>query len=305
LLQHGADPNLNYWSQAGWNDDPAGYLRTTDLAIQNGSSTTLSLLIEDGGIVGNHFSYADGSNRATSLNIVLRTKSPQVAGDIGRILVEHAERNCDFQRYLKMSFEIALEAAEMEHCALLLNAGLNRIAAMHWAIRAGNEALCRILAVDYQVDPFAQESNDKEHGDISAAGLDWSRPAASSPFLAAARLHDPAILQLFLQQWDERYNTSSVGNSSAAAAAAAGIQNDNREYPIHLLCRDKYVSLQALGFLIVESDQADTLIIADAEQHLLPFVSAAVSDASLNVIFYLLQQCPDALKSSRLVKQTN
>jgi ankyrin repeat protein len=306
LLQHGADFNWNYWSRPGCNDDSAIYLRTTDLAIQNGYAEILALLLEHGAIVGNHFGEC-----ATSLNILLcaapvasptrtSTSQQEVKLAVCRLLVEHAERDCKFHvLFIKISFEFAMKAGVIEHCTLLLDAGLNRMAAMHWAVRAGNEALCRVLVRQYQVDPFASQESNDERASAMIGVENCVRASASSPFLAAARLPDTAILRFFLQLWDERYS------SSAATSSPAG-RNDKGEYLIHVLCRDKHVCLQALELLIGEEcDQADTLIIASnnaKEEHFLPLVSAAMSDANLDIIFYLLQQCPDALDSALLTE---
>jgi hypothetical protein len=72
-----------------------------------------------------------------------------------------------------------------------------------------------------QVDLFSkQETTEHDVGENGA------RSAASSPFLAAARLQDTGILKFFMQLWDERYGSAG--------------RNDNGEYPIHVLCRDKH-----------------------------------------------------------------
>jgi ankyrin repeat protein len=287
LLEHGADPNFNRRMPAT-NEynyrNRQEHSRTTDMAIQHGDAELLATLIQHGAYVGSFYCIRYVTDRYTSANMLLRDhlKNLEVKLAVCRILVEHAERDRATAVYLKASFDIAIKEAEIEHCRILLDAGLDRISAMYWAIQAGNEAVCRLLVHQYQVDPFAaQESNERSVGENETART----AAASSPFLAAARLQDTAILKFFMQLWGEGY------------ASSAG-RNDNGEYPIHVLCRDKHLSLQALGLLMGEEcDQADTLIIADAIEHFLPLLSAALSDASLDVIYYLLQQCPDALKS--------
>jgi hypothetical protein len=93
----------------------------------------------------------------------------------------------------------------------------------------------------YQVDLFSkQETTEHDVGENGA------RSAASSPFLAAARLQDTGILKFFMQLWDERYGSAG--------------RNDNGEYPIHVLCRDKHG--ETLGLLIGECEHADSGVVA-------------------------------------------
>ena len=46
--------------------------------------------------------------------------------------------------------------------------------------------------------------------------------------------------------------------------------------------------------MVLVARQADVLALVDGEQGLLPFHFAANWGASLNVVYYLLQHCPDA-----------
>jgi hypothetical protein len=172
---------------------------------------------------------------------------------------------------MRKSFEYAIKGAENESCEILLEAGLNP-SHDRWvwdcAIQQQNAPVCRLL-VQYGADPFMEEQGDEN--DVNA----------TSPFLAAARLSDITIFEFFLDLWDERFSST-------------GGKNGDGDYPLHVVCCDPHVSLQAIELLV--NRQADVLAVVDGEQGLLPFHFAANWGASLDVIFYLLQHCPDALR---------
>jgi hypothetical protein len=93
-------------------------------------------------------------------------------------------------------------------------------------------------------------------------------------------LRTRAFLNTFWGVWDERFTTS-------------GGKNSDGDYPIHVACCDDQVSLQAIQLLV--SRHAEALATVDGDEGLLPFHFAANWGASLDVIFYLLHHCPDAL----------
>lgn len=80
--------------------------------------------------------------------------------------------------------------------------------------------------------------------------------------------------------WDERFTST-------------GGKNGDGDCPLHVVCCDPLVSLQAI---VLVDRQADVLAVADGEQCFLPTRFAANCGASLRVISYLLQHCPDALR---------
>jgi hypothetical protein len=125
--------------------------------------------------------------------------------------------------------------------------------------------------VHYGADPFSEEGDENENE---------NEKHAASPFVAAARLSDTRIFEYFLTVWNERF-------------ASTGGKNGDGDYPLHVVCCDPCVSLQAIQVLV--NRQADVLAMVDGEQGLLPYHFAANWGASLDVIFYLLQHCPNAL----------
>lgn len=71
-------------------------------------------------------------------------------------------------------------------------------------------------------------------------------------------------------------------------------KNEHGDFPIHLVCYDPHVSLHAIKSLIRR--QAATVAMVDREQGLLPAQFAAIWDTSLDVMFYLLHNYPNALR---------
>jgi hypothetical protein len=109
------------------------------------------------------------------------------------------------------------------------------------------------------------------------------RSTTGSTLLAAGdHDNDTRIFEYFLDRWDERYASTS--------GAGSGGKNFAGDYPIHVARCDPNVSLQAIQVLV--NRRPDALATGDGEQGLLPLHFAAMWDARLDVIFFLLQQCP-------------
>jgi hypothetical protein len=173
-----------------------------------------------------------------------------------------------------------------DHVDILLEAGVDAVRALRYCIRQNNITACRyLLEMGIVVDPF-QADNDR-HG------------MAASPFHEAARLEDTTILkELFLKHWDERFLTGGGKN---------GGKNDSGDYPLHVLSCDEQVSLAAITVVVQHCQEyytghgggggAAVLQATDGQQGFFPIHLAANWDASLNVTYYLLRQCPAALLS--------
>jgi RNase H-fold protein (predicted Holliday junction resolvase) len=73
------------------------------------------------------------------------------------------------------------------------------------------------------------------------------------------------------------------------------------DYPLHVICRDPHVSLQAIFLVVARHVGAVTTMSGGQEEGLYPFQIAAVTNADLSVIFYLLKRCPDTLVQFRLL----
>jgi ankyrin repeat protein len=265
LLQYRADPNKNRLPI-----DKVPAPRNTDMAIQYGYAEILRMLLQHGAIVA----YRQNPHFGTPLNILLRRQqqSRETKLDICRILVEHAKNDPATATFMNATFEFAIRRTDIDGCQILLEAEIEASAfllyrSFHFAIRAGNLAICQLLVRDVQVDPFLQGEDDDE--------------TVVSPFQAAARQSDTSILEDLMLLWDERF-------------ASTGGKNSDGDYPIHVVCCDPLVSLEAIMVLV--NRHADALAMVDGEQGLLPFHIAANWSASLDVIFYLLQHCLDALR---------
>jgi hypothetical protein len=216
----------------------------------------------------------------TVLNLLLQrtdnvTRETKVS--IARILVKHARMDPATARFLRMSLKYTITQVARSGfcgeycCKILLAAGMNPNSRWAWdvAINEGNEPVCRLL-VEFGSDPFLDYGLEDDDDDDDAA----------SPFLAAARPSDTRIFEFFLTLWNERFSYTHGKNS-------------NGDYPLHVVCCDPLACLQAIKVLV--DRQPEVLAVVDGEHGLLPFHFAAIWDASLDVIFYLLQHCPDAL----------
>lgn len=290
LLQHGADPNLN--RRPGNNEkynQRRRFPRNTDIAIIHGNIEIVGLLLKHGALM-------DANNFNKSLHKLLNdsTKSREIKLAICRLLVEHANSKSGDDHddaatmtaaFLQLSMEIEINEAtttgnnninnNTEACEILLDAGMDKSCRLlYLAIQAENVSLCQLLVQKYRIDPFRQDSEDL-NGSSSSSGTVGEREqaAAASPFLAAARLEKTDILNLFLEHWDERYSLSNGGG-----------KNDDGDYPIHVVCCDARISLQAIQLVV--NRQAENVATVDGEQRLLPFQFAAMWDASLDVIYY-------------------
>jgi ankyrin repeat protein len=261
--------------------------------IQNGMTEILSILLKQGG-VGVGWNVEEEvlpmTARQTSLNKLLCNNdiSRETKVDICRLLVNHAVENRDTLLFLQSSLEYAVEETsirvdEDDYIHLLLEAGMVPSSqALYIAIRGEDVSLCQSL-VRHGADPFLLEPEDL--GDYVEAGEDEEDPdptAAASPFLAAVRLSDILIFDYFLDLWhNEHFLVTSQG------------RNASGDYPLHVICRDPYVSLQVIVLMVAR--HADAVMSLSGLEHLLPFQIASMANADLDVIFYLLKLCPHAL----------
>jgi hypothetical protein len=183
----------------------------------------------------------------------------------------------DTLRFLHSSLDYAIQYSDDDDacCAILVEAGVQpNITSLYTAIKHGNEPVCRLF-VQHGVDPFQQEEDD---------GTDdgsYCEPV-QSPLPAAARRQNTSLLEDFLDVWHERF----------ASTQRQG-KNSDGDYPIHVICSDAHVSLDAIQVLV--RCQSETVAMVDGREGLLPFHFAANWGASLNVIYYLVRHCPDAL----------
>jgi hypothetical protein len=203
----------------------------------------------------------------SSINILLcrHQESPNVKLAICRILVQHAKEDYATAAFLQASFKFAMKLDDnVWPRQFLLHAGIDKRITLYSAIEAENLDTCQLLVTVYCVDPFKQEKDEIDHDD-------GNETAAASPFLAAARLS--TIFEYLLGLWNERFASNDGKNSDG-------------DYPLHVVCCDPLVSLQAITMLVKR--HADAVATVDGEQGLLPFHFAANWGASLDVIFYLL-----------------
>jgi ankyrin repeat protein len=324
LLEHGADPNLHRLRSAkdAENHQPGtstiAHSRCIDIAIQKGNPDIVSLLIHYGALVERGF---DGNDKkhmsmphhdkagiyATSLNHLLcdQDKSRETKLVICRRLVEHSVTASRAASFLKQTLRHEINERSFANVQILVEAGVEpTVHVRNVAICANQQALChlllqRVVAATTDtigdsgggIDPFKEEQQ-QVHGD--AAADDNGDACGISPFHTAARQVDTAIFASFLTIWKERF---SAENGSGAGCG----KNENGEYPIHAICRDKHVSLEAVQFLLhMERQQPQArrpLLLASLEKHggCFPFEIAAMSDASIDVIYTLFQHCTDAV----------
>jgi hypothetical protein len=112
---------------------------------------------------------------------------------------------------------------------------------------------------------------------------DEAQHVAASSFLAATCLSDTSIFEYFLGIWNEPF--SSVGG-----------KNSDGGCPIHVVCCDAHVSLQAIKVLV--NHHPDALASGGwRTRTFFHFISLPCGMPSvwMSFFFYLLQQCPDAL----------
>jgi Ankyrin repeats (3 copies) len=289
LLNHGADP-----TRIG--EDEFHETAIADVAILNGYAEILSMLMHHGAMVGartgsrkdDYDDYCD--DHPTSLNYLLwsNNHNRDVKVSICRLLVSWAGGSSvsEYALLLKRSL-----AKAIENCELYIEAGLDAGSDLSWAldyaIEKAKKSVCRLL-VNSGADPFSAIYNNVEmYGEL------YCRENAPSPLHCAARKtrrKHVRILEYFLQIWQERFASSS---SPPTAARGEG-KHSNGDYLIHFLCRDKFVSLKAIRLVVEEYGQVDKLKMTNKAEGLRPLLVAAMSDASLDIIFYLLKHHPNA-----------
>ena len=181
--------------------------------------------------------------------------------------------------FVNASLADAVKTENKVSIANFMNGGLDGRMVMYCALREQNQSIFDLmLHQPYHVDPFLQIDDD-DYDDDDNDGI--VETTAASPFLAAARRSACTnFLQSCLDIWNLRFISTD------------GL-NCNGDYPIHLVCCDPHVSLKAIQLLVRHNP--DALAKADGQEGLLPFHFAANWGASLDVIYYLLQHCPDAL----------
>jgi Ankyrin repeats (3 copies) len=262
LLKHGADPNLcraNQYANGGSvqydrNFDPV----VTDLAIKNGDAQLLALLLNRGATCaqpGNGLVF----HRSTALNDLLQdaTKSDATKRSICRTLVKASKSSPAAARFIQSSLDAALLLSQHhrddDSYKFILNAGLNPIGAMYRAIFEEHTHVCQVLVEQVGVDPFQEEeqqgggggdnNKDDGRGDPYLCG-DSDAEHAISPFLCAAREAEdsPAVFDYFLDLWNKRYAAGNDGTGTK--------KNDHGDYPIHVICCDKFVKLHTVELLL-------------------------------------------------------
>jgi hypothetical protein len=277
LLEYGADPNFNV-KYDNILENIRRPVTMIERVILNANSKIVHVLLHHGAFLPHGHPYLLWPDEGTVLNHFFSASqpvnTPMMKRSMCRVLAKHAKSNESVSQFLCLSL---VHMADKESCKILLNAGLNQVMAMNYAIEKENKLICQWL-LELGVDIFKE-------GDHGVGGNDDSHfPVFPSPFQAAARLADTSILELFLQHWNERF-------------AAKGGKDDNHDYPIHLLCCDRKASLSAIK-LLAES-QGDTLMLVDGQEGLLPFHFAAMWDAELDVIYTVLRHCPAAAFGDR------
>ena len=276
LLEHGADPKIDSIFDRVYEYDER---RNTDLAIDGCRADILQLLLERGAEVGPARAGAFRGPFSNSLLKTLMNNDEDDALAVCRVLVRFARSADDdgtgrmCKRFLQSTLESAIRADSCERaCEILLDSGFEPHArALHVVVEEKKVPLCRLLMQRAGLDPFVPLNEGEE---------DHGRFASYSPFCAAACQAETAVLEVFLDHWDERF-------------ASNGGKNADGDYPVHVLCRERDVSLEAIK-LVIER-YAPTLSTVDGEEGLLPFHFAAMCNCKLDVLFSLARHCPDDL----------
>jgi ankyrin repeat protein len=125
LVEYQAKPNLNRKSDDEGDANQVRKLRNTDIAIRNGSTEILRILLEHGAFVG--YRILDELN-GTSLNVLLRNnqKCRKTKLSICRLLVEHAKEDQATAVCLQVSFKFVIKQTthnDEAACQILLQAG--------------------------------------------------------------------------------------------------------------------------------------------------------------------------------------
>ena len=300
LLQHKADPNFHrksaseealHFPSTGNGERP----RCTDMAIENGYLEILSMLLQHGAYVGHDFRTFSVKGGGTALNRLLLNDQDQhslkTILDISALSVHHTSWNsgassneqkramtaASVAMFLQHSLEMDIKFDDQAGLSILVQAGVDASIALFSAIHERNLSVCRLL-LESGAEPFLIDESS-------------SSSSSPSPFQAAARLQDTAMLQLFLQHWNERFG---------------GNRNNAGMYSIHVLASYKHVSLPAIRLLIKgrgghaggqenATNHNSALMAVDEKHGLYPFHFAALSDVNLDDLFCILRHYPDAL----------
>jgi Ankyrin repeat len=306
--------------------------RPIDIAIRSGQSEMLPLLLQYGALIGYHDNAAAKNRHSpittrTSLNHLLRNDDQRRENKVAICLlllakdaVNTVESNSISNlssRFLSQSLRYEIDSRNFANVELLVEAGVEpTVHTWNVAIRANQQALCRRLMVlsaaanggggggggaGCGIDPFQEYVQGYDDFDDENVD-DFGAHTGISPFHTAARQVDTTIFKYFLIAWDERFATST--------STSAG-KNEKGEYPIHAICRDAQVSLEAVQLLLAVEQQkhhhrhhdqqrpAPLMPLLASLQKLnglyFAFEIAAMSNASIDVIYTLLQQSAHAV----------
>jgi hypothetical protein len=102
-------------------------------------------------------------------------------------------------------------------------------------------------------------------------------------FVTAAHREDTTLFEFFIDHWNEHF-------------AASGGRDNNGDAPMDHLCRDPRVSIQAVTLLVTKYKAN---ISVAAGNGWFPLHSAIMSEAKLEVIYYLLYNGPGILVEQR------
>jgi hypothetical protein len=241
-----------------------GWRRLNDTNIRNDGITALNRLLGD-----------NDKSRRTKL-VICRM--------LVAVVVEQQQRA---NPYLKQSLRYEVNRRNFMNVTILVEAGMEpTLLAWNVAIRANQLALCQLMLLAAAangdvgfggVDLFQQQQ--QVQGDEDHIGNDDDDDYGVSPFHTAARQADTSILTLLLSFWQVRF------------AASGGNKNEYGEYPIHAICRDQHVSLEAVQLLLA---MQAPLALAKHNGYF-SFEIAAMSNASIDVIYTMFQHCTDAV----------
>lgn len=297
FLDYGADPNHNR-KAANEEEDNSHQpgTRNTDVAVRFGNARVLRLLLQHGAFVGDHFE----NRESTSLNELLSKYNSSRRGyktklNIARMLVHHAKVDDDTALFLQITLENTIKNNNDKNdlgCKILLQAGVKTDSrAMHCAVQAKKELECRLLVQYGAVDPFPEETDgdsDNKHDFSAILQAAGNRRTLFTKSLTGGRMQAP-ILELLLEIWDQRFASNRGKNGSG-------------DFPIHVLCRDRNVSVEAIKTVVERQDDGSLMTVG--KDGLRPFDMAIMQNASIGVLFCLLKNFPDALDGLRRLRTT-
>jgi ankyrin repeat protein len=303
LLQHGAHPNPVAYNgdtpmDLAVNRKNTGLVRllveeyhvsppsqgSVYLAIRYFEEEILSILLEHGGSVEYpHVDYC-------GMTSIFRRRHRNSLRNVCRVLVNHSKKNIDdTAAFLLASIVDECVPDLQQSCGDYIDAGVDKHLALREAVQENKESICHCL-VELGADPFG----------VTCSNSTNSSPCCWSPFQVAARLEDMSILRYFMGLWNVPSN--------------AGGKDSHGGSPIHVLCRFQHVSIQAIQLLVqeFEANVSKATVAAAAaaaggavEYAHLPFHLAVMSDANLDVVFYLLRLHPDALTDKTTTSTTS